>query len=52
MAGVAKDLAKLQLAGFALIAGVSFAVFRQPLPQRAVSRICLAAAVLALILCA
>jgi hypothetical protein len=50
-AGVAKDAAKIQAAGFALLI-VVFAVFRPPLPRLAVRRICLTAAVLMLILCA
>jgi hypothetical protein len=51
-AGVAKDSAKIQAVGFALLIVVSLIVCRHPLPWRAVSRICLTAAVLTLIFCA
>jgi hypothetical protein len=50
-AGVAIDSAKIQVAGFALLAVVTIAVDRQLLPRRALGRICLTAAVLMLIFC-
>jgi hypothetical protein len=51
-AGVAKDSAKIQAVGFALLFVLSITVGRQSLPRRAVGRICLTAAVLMLIFCA
>jgi hypothetical protein len=51
-AGVAKDSAKIQVAGLALLIVVSIAVAWLPLPRRAVGRICMTGAVLLLIFCA
>jgi hypothetical protein len=48
-AGVAKESLKIQGVGLALLAVVSVAAGRRPLPRRAVGRICLTAATLTLI---
>jgi hypothetical protein len=50
--GVARDAAKVQTAGLALLAFTSVVILRRPLPKLAISRIYLTAAVLILILCA
>jgi hypothetical protein len=50
--GVARDSAKIQTAGLALLAIGYLVVSRRRFPRRSVGRICLAAAVLMLIVCA
>jgi hypothetical protein len=51
-AGIAQDSAKIEVAGLAALAFTAFVVFRLPVPAKAVYRIGLTAAVLALTICA
>jgi hypothetical protein len=50
--GVGRDHTYVEWAGLALLAFMSFVLFRRPVPVRAVRRIILSAAVLVLIVCA
>lgn len=50
--GVGRDHTYVEWAGLALLAFASFVLFRQPVPERAIHRITLSAAVLVLVVCA